>query len=868
MAGPKVTNKVAKFKKFDPTSYVPIVPFLEELFYLSNGELVKLADWQKAFFNKVCTPDENGILPYKHITFSCIKKSGKSTCAAMLICWYAFSGIAEPNNEIILAANSVSQANERVYVPLRKAIEQSPYLRNECNKIHDKGIELKNGTVIKSIASEYSTAAGSNQGLSCFDELWGFTCIPLKYKENFDLAVLTIDGWKHPSDITMEDLVATRAQTGELEYQKPEYITNQEYNGELYNFKHRRCEFAVTPNHRILATYASNAQERSDILNGKIVKKEEYKFARDAANEAFGFIPTQASWSGQDSEYIEIGGIKYNSKDFAEFLGWYIAEGYLIKNDNGPIGFSISQSKEKNLKKYNRIKILLEKLFSDPVHAYKNDIRIRNRSVAEYLVQFGKSHEKYVPQFIKNASQETINRFLDGYLNGDGWKTKSNGWQAYTVSEILRDDLLELGLKTGWTPRYMGISKTKGHHKIPIGQNWNPEKHKPCYRISFSKGNVSWERRMKHWSTINYSGPIWCVTVPNQNFYLRYNGNCFWTGNSPRDQELWTELTPPPTRTNAMRFVSTYSGIPGVSNLLENIYKAMVKPENFCDIGDFMNYETGETTKLPCYVKGDSIALWDTEGRMPWHIPEYFESELIQPGMTRNGFLRIHRNQWVTDESGLDMEQWDDCVSRSLQMDPPYDKPIGPSTRIQLAVGIDASLVKDRTSVVSVFKKDGKIWLGPRKTWQPSKENPLDFKTTVIPYIQELNKKYFVSAGFYDPWQMESVGQDLRRMGIPIQPWPQTIPNTTRMTENLLDLLRERNLVLYPDEELRREATMVTLKDHLDGRGRRITKQSSNLKIDSIISLALACLAGSSTLPDMEGFKNQIFRMNTHRRRR
>jgi phage terminase large subunit-like protein len=45
-----------------------------------------------------------------------------------------------------------------------------------------------------------------------------------------------------------------------------------------------------------------------------------------------------------------------------------------------------------------------------------------------------------------------------------------------------------------------------------------------------------------------------------------------WGYVSMRDQKLWDELTVPPTRPNGFRFIGTYAGFEGESNLLEDLY--------------------------------------------------------------------------------------------------------------------------------------------------------------------------------------------------------------------------------------------------------------------------------------------------------
>jgi phage terminase large subunit-like protein len=84
--------------------------------------------------------------------------------------------------------------------------------------------------------------------------------------------------------------------------------------------------------------------------------------------------------------------------------------------------------------------------------------------------------------------------------------------------------------------------------------------------------------------------------------------------------------------------------------------------------------------------------------------------------------------------------------------------------------------------------------------------------------------------------------------------FPQTVPNLTAISQNLYDLIEHRHLVLYPDEELRKEATMAVGKE--TGRGLRIVKEKAIHKIDQIIALAEACYAAVlHSVPESEGLR-------------
>lgn len=329
-----------------------------------------------------------------------------------------------------------------------------------------------------------------------------------------------------------------------------------------------------------------------------------------------------------------------------------------------------------------------------------------------------------------------------------------------------------------------------------------------------------------------------------------------WTFTKENQRRLYDEVTPPPTRKNSLRVITTYAGIKNESELLENIYDKMVKPENRIDLGKFKNTVTGEMTPLLVYEKGDTLCMWEHEPRMPWQSASYYEEQRSSPGFRESAYKRVHQNLWVENECGLEMDEWDKCVDLGKQFE--YSQGSVPVSReITIGVGIDAATVKDRASVTSVFRKNGKFWLGQRKYWQPSKEEPLNFENTIEKYVIELNDKYFLCAVYYDPWQMESTAQRLRDKGIPMIPWTQTQTNTIIMCENLLDQLRETNLVLYEDEELTKEAKMISVKE-VPARGRRFIKDNPNKKIDSIISLSMACLAASRHAFDWSDFGSQI----------
>jgi phage terminase large subunit-like protein len=302
-----------------------------------------------------------------------------------------------------------------------------------------------------------------------------------------------------------------------------------------------------------------------------------------------------------------------------------------------------------------------------------------------------------------------------------------------------------------------------------------------------------------------------------------------WGYVSLRDQKLWDELTPPPTRPNAFRFVGTYAGFEGESNLLEEIYwrvferDGTVKPGVTRPLGD----------DFPCYAVGELFMYWDHEARMPWQTTEYYESQRNQ--LRPSAYLRLHENRWVSSEQSLfDMDRWDLCCDMG------HKKPL-PSKDVRLFVGVDASVKRDRSAVVSVFRDGPKICLGPKKYWQPTAEHPMDLEETMEAFILELARDFTIELVYYDPFQFHRSATTLGKAGIPLQEYAQSTGNLTEMGSNLYDLVDQLNIAMYPCAVLRQEAKVTIGKE--TARGFRIAKEKQSQKIDQVVALAMAAIA-------------------------
>jgi len=310
-----------------------------------------------------------------------------------------------------------------------------------------------------------------------------------------------------------------------------------------------------------------------------------------------------------------------------------------------------------------------------------------------------------------------------------------------------------------------------------------------------------------------------------------------WGTTSEADRRMWDEMVPIPTIPISLRFVSSYAGFLNESELLWELYlKGVGKDE----------HEKGQAEKipeladLPCYKNKDTFTYWSHESDLPWYTQEFLDKQMENERPA--AFLRLFLNQWVTThEEFIPIEWWDRAAST-------YSAPATlwtehPFRRWPISIAIDAGIMKDSTAMVGVGydASRGKVGVVFHKIWKPTPGDPVDLEATVEKEIQALYNKFTISSIRYDPTHLMTIMGRFKRKGMPIAPFEQTVPNMTAASQLLYDLLKNRNLEAYPDDELRKHIQMAVAET--SSRGFRIVK-SKRFKthfIDGAIALAMAC---------------------------
>lgn len=343
-----------------------------------------------------------------------------------------------------------------------------------------------------------------------------------------DTEILTNDGWKYFSDLTGTELVLTKdPETNRSFYTKPTAHYIYPYIGDMYECNKPGRNFCVTPGHRMWTKNPTVPDSKYCL-----------KYMKDINNPRFE-LDKISVWAGNTTEYITLpipgtgrSGL-YSERhirieDWAEFLGWYLAEGSVSSD-----GYSIiiNQSYTKHPEKCQKIVDSIRKIGFEPnEHPKSNKISVGSKQLGLELSKYGKSLERYVPQCIKDATVETIKKFLDSFRLGDGYDNGNGVYVYCTSSTRMRDDLQEMIAKVGCDSSYR-VAMKKGTPKTIQGKKTQASH--DHYQVLQLKGGKNKVVHKKDIETVHYEGMVYCVSVePHHLIFTRRNGYCMWSGNS------------------------------------------------------------------------------------------------------------------------------------------------------------------------------------------------------------------------------------------------------------------------------------------------------------------------------------------------
>ena len=366
-----------------------------------------------------------------------------------------------------------------------------------------------------------------------------------------DTRVLTDHGFRYFYEVEKTDkIMSLDPKTLKMEFVKWNTAIEYKYSGDMIEYKHRGVDLLVTPNHRMLIR--KNWKNKLYIKSAEsLLTEKEYRFLRTG------------KWKSVNSDKIDIW--------LARFYGWYLSEGSVCKRGSDWYQLAIAQQKPEGRE---RIKEILSHLNIK----YREDaqqIGFNGKFAKQiYEMGFGKSYEKFVPEFIKNADIKSIKAFLEEYCRGDGYErdTKIFGYNSeevsyFTSSIRIKDDICELLLKVGksfyaniWIPK----GTTQTHRNGTYTTNHD------VYSIRESKSNHI-RIRDKHISKKTYDDNVYCLELEkNGVMFVERNGYGLWCGNC----QCYVTVHPSEQKTTLEQddgFVPASSRSEAFSRMSENI---------------------------------------------------------------------------------------------------------------------------------------------------------------------------------------------------------------------------------------------------------------------------------------------------------
>lgn len=356
--------------------------------------------------------------------------------------------------------------------------------------------------------------------------------------------ILTADGWKDFANISdQEEVLTLNIDNKNIEIKTINKKIVKEYNGDLIHIKGKNIDLKVTPNHRLLLYDRNNNYEF-------ITADEIYN---DRAKYSSHHIPKLGNWIGEDKEKIVIPKLswrevsygyckkelyrrdKYYQKDlildtkfYVSLLGIYLADGHCSNSI-----IVITQQKD------NTKKLIEQLMLSAPddlewIHI-KRGFKIYDARLAKEFSKLGTAYNKYIPSEIKQLSAKYLQELQYWFNVGDGRRIKKRGIlqmrNSFSTSEKLISDLHECAIKAGGSGNRL-IQVPMGDYMFG-GHLIEANNKKPLHLLNYSTTKcVSLDDRMLGMERIPYSGKIYSISVPNENYYVMYNGKAHWTGNS------------------------------------------------------------------------------------------------------------------------------------------------------------------------------------------------------------------------------------------------------------------------------------------------------------------------------------------------
>lgn len=323
-----------------------------------------------------------------------------------------------------------------------------------------------------------------------------------------------------------------------------------------------------------------------------------------------------------------------------------------------------------------------------------------------------------------------------------------------------------------------------------------------------------------------------------------------WGLTTKAQKRMFSEMTPVPTR-RSIRWMETYAGHTGESDILQGIWNTATLPEQgshrvtrdelLSVYGYEWPFDEEWDPELPLYVnKSASMFAYVDQGprarRLPWQTDLYYQQQ-AKSLPDHQEYIRLHENEWISAVSEfVPIEWWKACVDNDL---PPLtkDEPI--------VLAGDASVDHDGTALAVVTRHPTiptKLALRAIHLWQPTRTNPIDYGETIEAEIRRYCEHYNVIQFAYDPYQLHDMSTRLKREFVCwTKPFGQ-MGQRLEADKAFQDRIRDRGISHHGDQIMDKAISNSAAKRVINDNSKlRIIKKSPEALIDPCVATSMAC---------------------------
>jgi DNA-directed RNA polymerase beta subunit len=347
-----------------------------------------------------------------------------------------------------------------------------------------------------------------------------------------DTWVLTRRGFVRWPDVKPDDEFACQIDD-KVEYHRADKIYKRHYRGIMLGCHTEQFDYLVTPNHRNYAHSKPRSVFRFEEAATSHGRRRWFLSALGRLASPVDAATISLTGARHDKYRRPLEPLSVGTHDWCRFLGWWIAEGSAMRGYKGrEWRVTIAQSWSVNPDKCAEIAQLLDRLpFGWRYSRKGREFVIRNKQLCLELMKYGTSaRTKRIPRYIFELPEPALSAFFETYFKGDGCRD-GEFKKSYTVSYGLAADLIELWGRLGGSATIGVVAnfvRTEGR-KVDGYVNGFSET-----REKYVTSSVDAIRSGKPdpYFTVDYTGYVYCASVPGGLLYVMRNGRAHWSGNS------------------------------------------------------------------------------------------------------------------------------------------------------------------------------------------------------------------------------------------------------------------------------------------------------------------------------------------------